>query len=81
MHPSALNGFHGECKIILAKWLDIEVGDRIPAVTNSDGCALNGSASFLSGATSDRSDSTLLTPLPIGSLTTVPSLVLMPEHH
>jgi hypothetical protein len=60
MRPNALNGIHGEDKITLAKWLDIEVGDGIPAVMNSSGCALNGSAWFVSGALSDRSDSTLL---------------------
>jgi hypothetical protein len=48
-----LSGIHGEGKITLAKWLHTEVGDD---------CALNGSAWFMSGATSDRSDSTLLIP-------------------
>jgi hypothetical protein len=32
--PSALNGIHGEGKITLAKWLDIEVSNGIPAVMN-----------------------------------------------
>jgi hypothetical protein len=60
MRASALNGIHGDGKINLAKGLDIEVSDGIPAVMNSDGCALNGSAWFVNGATFDRSDSTLL---------------------
>jgi hypothetical protein len=58
MRGSALNGIQGHAKITLAKWFDIEVGDGIPVVMNSDGCALNRSAWFVSGPTSDRSDST-----------------------
>jgi hypothetical protein len=34
IRPSALNGIHGEGKITMAKWLDIEVGNGISVVTN-----------------------------------------------